>query len=73
MTDKKRTPVECAVQNIKIVMEREGIADVDSVETIESGQPGGRIRRWLNHLNLTRIGYRDNWPVTRISPEREGD
>ncbi len=73
MTDKKITPVKTAEQIIRIVLEREGVADVDSDETIESGQPGGGIRKWLNHLNLTRIGYRDDWPMTRISSEREGD
>jgi len=51
----------------------ENIAETESLHFEMSGQPGGQLREWLRCLIEVRAGLRPEWPVCRVSHEREGD
>ena len=56
------------------IANRDGLAEMESFETMESGQPGGGIRRLLRYLRESRFGRPlENPPITHITNEREGD
>lgn len=71
---KEKSAVEVWENTIVHVANRDGLAELESYETQESGQPGGAIRRLLQYLGLSRFGRSlEEAPITHITNEREGD
>ncbi len=72
--DKGKSAEEIWKETVVHVANRDGLAEQDSNETLESGQPGGAIRRLLRYLRESRFGRSlEDPPITHITNEREGD
>lgn len=71
--DKEKPPEQIWEEIVVYVANRDGLAEQESFETLESGQPGGSIRRLLRYLRDTRAKLTAEPPITHITNEREGD
>jgi hypothetical protein len=71
---KDKSPEQVWEEVVVHVANRDGLAELDSFKTADSGQPGGWIRKLLHDLCLSKFGRSlKEAPITHITNEREGD